>query len=222
MFSAIEQRCLQDQGYVIMQQCYRPGEVAAIKQHCIDLFQRSESGVDVYFLDRCPDWLLHSCTRDPLPAMLAGLGIAAPEFLSVKTVIKDATCTFATPWHQDRPYWGGSDKYSLWLALDDCCPANGCLRVIPGSHCGGERQHQRPEDDTFVNRLPADVIDEASAIDVVLNAGDAVLFHDCLFHSSCPNTSGEDRWSMIATYRSGAVTDDSTVWKDSMGLLTDS
>src|SRR5438067_268260 len=37
-------------------------------------------------------------------------------------------------WHQDRWYWPiKSDVVTLWLAIDDSTPENGCLRVIPGS-----------------------------------------------------------------------------------------
>ena len=39
-------------------------------------------------------------------------------------------------WHQDAAYWPlePMDVITVWLALDDSGPTNGCVRVIPGSH----------------------------------------------------------------------------------------
>ena len=41
-----------------------------------------------------------------------------------------------TAWHLDVPYWSfnSRDAISLWMALDDATPANGCMWYIPGSH----------------------------------------------------------------------------------------
>tara|TARA_Y100000588_G_scaffold390391_1_gene495683 strand:- start:2056 stop:2529 length:474 start_codon:yes stop_codon:yes gene_type:complete len=42
----------------------------------------------------------------------------------------------ATPWHQDGEYWPIRPlaTCSVWVAVDDATPENGCLRVIKGSH----------------------------------------------------------------------------------------
>ena len=41
-----------------------------------------------------------------------------------------------TGWHLDNPYWSfySRDAISIWVALDDVTPDNGCLYFIPGSH----------------------------------------------------------------------------------------
>ena len=41
-----------------------------------------------------------------------------------------------TSFHLDTPYWSFSDRraLSIWVALDDVTPENGCLFFIPGSH----------------------------------------------------------------------------------------
>jgi len=38
-------------------------------------------------------------------------------------------------WHQDGSYWplDPMEVVTLWLAIDDSLPENGCMRVIPGS-----------------------------------------------------------------------------------------
>ncbi len=42
----------------------------------------------------------------------------------------------ATPWHQDGAYYPirPLETLSVWIALDDAGPDNGCMRFIPGSH----------------------------------------------------------------------------------------
>ncbi|MES4792604.1 MAG: phytanoyl-CoA dioxygenase family protein, partial [Chloroflexota bacterium] len=42
-------------------------------------------------------------------------------------------------WHQDGPYWHRVEPkvaVTVWVALDDSTPENGCMRLIPGSHRG--------------------------------------------------------------------------------------
>ena len=40
------------------------------------------------------------------------------------------------PWHQDGQYWPIRPlaTCSVWIAVDDALPENGCMRYIPGSH----------------------------------------------------------------------------------------
>ncbi|GAA1607688.1 hypothetical protein GCM10009804_74540 [Kribbella hippodromi] len=40
-----------------------------------------------------------------------------------------------TSWHTDLPYWSFANPaaLSMWIALDDATPQNGCLSFIPGS-----------------------------------------------------------------------------------------
>src|SRR5690606_17057982 len=41
-----------------------------------------------------------------------------------------------TGFHLDTPFWSFSDRraISIWIALDDATPENGCLYFFPGSH----------------------------------------------------------------------------------------
>jgi ectoine hydroxylase-related dioxygenase (phytanoyl-CoA dioxygenase family) len=135
-------------------------------------------------------------------------------FLNDKVVYKSGVTTFGSPWHQDWPYWKGSHKISVWIALDAATTGNGCLKVIPGSHRHGVLEHGGAADDGlgFNNRMSGDVIDESAAIPVELEAGGAVIFHDLLLHASYPNTSGQDRWAVISTYKDGRQPDPPYDW----------
>jgi ectoine hydroxylase-related dioxygenase (phytanoyl-CoA dioxygenase family) len=41
-----------------------------------------------------------------------------------------------TAWHLDNPYWSFSsrDAISIWIALEDATPFNGCMCFVPGTH----------------------------------------------------------------------------------------
>jgi hypothetical protein len=96
--------------------------------------------------------------------------------------------------HQD---WAFVDEtvfqpIAYWCPLVDVDSANGCLRVVPGSHKlnrlpRGLGQPRFPYTDLLVC-LERDYMRE-----VPLKAGQAFVYAQSLFHSSAPNTSGEDR-----------------------------
>ncbi len=130
------------------------------------------------------------------------------EFWSDKIVYKSAGVDFGSPWHQDYTYWKGANKYSVWIALDDATPENGCLKFIPGSH-RSEVAHKGEDKDGvgFINRLRPEDVDENKAVVMPARKGTAVFFHDLTLHSSFPNKTGKDRWALISTYRDASKDD---------------
>lgn len=113
-------------------------------------------------------------------------------------------------WHQDSTYWGLSktDVVSAWVALTSSTVANGCLRVIPGSH----KSDQLPHRDTFAenNLLTrgqeiAAEVDESKAVDVVLDSGQFSLHHVRLVHGSKSNLSDMSRIGFAIVYMSTEV-----------------
>jgi len=171
------------------------------------------SGVRVWMADGMDPLTRAQVTSAKTTAILQQLIGPNVEFLSVKAVFKNGTTTFPSPWHQDWFYWQGSAKLSIWIALDDATPENGCLRLVPGSH----REHFTPRniDDGhgFGLRITDEDIGNRPIVTVPVSRGSAVIFHDLALHSSCPNVNGQDRWSVISTYRDGGVKDESTVWQ---------
>ena len=59
-------------------------------------------------------------------------------------------------WHQDSAYFGLDPRTPLaaiWIALTESNRANGCMRVIPGSHLGTAHWHREtPDDDNLLGR----------------------------------------------------------------------
>ena len=111
----------------------------------------------------------------------------------------------ATPWHQDGEYWPirPLETCSVWIAIDDVTPENGCLKVIPGSHRDRSlrRHHDLTDQDVTLNlELDADEFDESQARNVVLQAGQMSLHDIYLLHGSNANTSGNRRAGYVVRF----------------------
>src|SRR5258705_853892 len=118
--------------------------------------------------------------------------------------IKEANDAAYVSWHQDATYWGLSqpDVVTAWLAFTDATVENGAMRMVPGSHVA-----QVAHRDTFAptNLLSrgqeiAVEVDEAKAVDILLEAGSMSLHHVLMFHSSPPNRSADRRIGYAIRY----------------------
>lgn len=107
----------------------------------------------------------------------------------------------AVEWHQDGAFWPLDPMrvVTLWLAISDSDPENGCLRVIPGSHTSKlAGMTQTDSDSVLRSRIDTDV-DETRAVDLVMRPGDVEVHHPNILHSSMPNRSS--RWRRALTIR---------------------
>jgi len=108
-------------------------------------------------------------------------------------------------WHQDAAHWGlDSDQVvTVWIALTPVNLANGCMRMLPGTHRQGIVAHRDTWD-------PNNILTRGQTIDAALNESDAValelapgecsLHHVNLFHASAPNTSAGRRVGLALRY----------------------
>jgi phytanoyl-CoA hydroxylase len=107
-------------------------------------------------------------------------------------------------WHQDSSYWPLEPMaaVSLWLAIDDADPENGCLRVIPGTHTMPIQPLQAKTDTANVlgSQIDPALVDESNAVDVCLKAGDVEIHHPNTIHGSNANTSPRRRAGLTIRY----------------------
>jgi non-heme Fe2+,alpha-ketoglutarate-dependent halogenase len=113
-------------------------------------------------------------------------------------------------WHQDSVYsgWHLTPSTSAWIALSPSNAANGCMRVIPGSHRLGQLRHVNVHDDSNLVRRGerVEVVDEAAAVDVVLQPGEMSLHESTMVHGSNPNVSAEPRIGFIVRFVTSEIT----------------
>ena len=100
-------------------------------------------------------------------------------------------------WHQDSAYFGlePNELVTVWLALTDSFPENGCLRVIPRTHLGQSYTHdETPDEKNLLARSQSiERIDDSGAVDLTLKAGQFSIHHERLVHGSLPNQTAHDR-----------------------------
>lgn len=191
-------------GYAVFRDVIDPGVVEAANAHVDWLLARHP--------ELTPEQLGHRLARDdPFWIRLVSdhrLLDVAQQFVGPDIALF-ATHYLCKPpkrgkgveWHQDGAFWPlePMNVVTLWLALTDSDPDNGCLRVLPGSHRWElEQMKQSDPESVLRHRIDAD-IDESSAVDLVMRAGDVEVHHPNIVHSSRPNRS--DRWRRALTIR---------------------
>ncbi len=123
-----------------------------------------------------------------------------------KMILKDPKVSGAWAWHQDYGYWYQNGVLfplltSVFIAVDPCTRANGCLQVLKGSHHAGRVNHVLTGDQAGADRERVDELAKRlELVYVEMEPGDALWFHCNLLHRSDQNKSDLPRWSMICCY----------------------
>jgi ectoine hydroxylase-related dioxygenase (phytanoyl-CoA dioxygenase family) len=118
---------------------------------------------------------------------------------------KPAAEGYETPWHQDGHYWPIRPlaNCTVWVALEPSTRANGCLRVIPGSH-RAQRLHPHLHEDrtdlTLNQKLDGSAFDAATAVDIELEPGQMSLHDVYMIHGADANRSPQRRTGVALRY----------------------
>jgi non-heme Fe2+,alpha-ketoglutarate-dependent halogenase len=126
--------------------------------------------------------------------------------LGVLILTKYPQTNIYVPWHQDGVYsdWNADHSLSVWLALSDSTPQNGCMQVIPQTHLDLKQEHIASTDQNNLihKRSPeiATKIDESKAVNLELKAGEASLHHQNIIHGSKANYSNTKRIGFVIKY----------------------
>ena len=112
---------------------------------------------------------------------------------------------YETPWHQDGHYWPIRPlaTCTVWVAIEESSSANGCLRVIPGSHRAKvlhDHLHEDRTDLTLNQRMAPGTFDESTAVEVELQPGEMSLHDVYMIHGARANTSDRRRTGVALRY----------------------
>lgn len=196
-----------EQGYVICRDVLDAELVREASDH-VDWLLKRHPGVR-------PEHLGHTLmTHDPFWVRLVGddrLLDIAEQFIGPNIALFASHYISKPPrdgqpvlWHQDGSYWPlePMEVITLWLAVDDSTPENGCMRVIPGTqHL--DLQQLRPRTDVanvLSSGMDEALVDQSKAVDVVLKAGDVSLHHPNVIHGSEANHSDKRRCGLTIRY----------------------
>jgi ectoine hydroxylase-related dioxygenase (phytanoyl-CoA dioxygenase family) len=102
------------------------------------------------------------------------------------------------PWHQDDGYTPvtPSPYLTLWLALNDATPENGCISVMPGSHKRGLIPHEQ----TPIGLACHSTDDPDQGVQVPVKAGSMAVFYSLTMHKSGVNRSKGPRKAYVIQY----------------------
>ena len=151
------------------------------------------------------DWAYRLVTHEGLLNVVEGL--------LGNNILVDGTLVFYKPphdtsfvsWHQDSVYsgWNLTPSTSAWIALTPSNRANGCMRIIPGSHKQGLLDHANVPGGPNLLKRGEQVevsVDESRAVDVLLQPGEMSLHDSTIIHGSNPNESDEPRIGFIVRF----------------------
>jgi phytanoyl-CoA hydroxylase len=194
-------------GYVIFRDVLDPDLIAEVRQH-VDWLQRRHpnlrpENLHHRLVQKDPFWLrLVSDDRlVDIAAQFIGPDVA---LFASHYICKPAGDGLPVLWHQDGSYWPlePMEVVTLWLAVDDATPENGCMRVIPGTqHLDLQELRKREDVENVLGSSMDDaLVDESRAVDVALNAGDVSVHHPNVVHGSNANKSDKRRCGLTIRY----------------------
>ena len=109
-------------------------------------------------------------------------------------------------WHQDRwTFFDRDPQITIWTALDPATIANGCVYIAP-------RRHHALINPSDVSGFMTDdqaqaLVAEVETIPLEMEAGEAVLLHNYLPHSSGVNSTAIARRAFSVCYMDAATVD---------------
>ena len=139
--------------------------------------------------------LNHFATNNSILGTLERIFEKPPKLYRDQAMLKPARIGREKPWHQDHAYFNlpmGTCIVSVWIALDEATPENGCMHVIPGSHREGPVVHFKRRDwqicDTHIART--------RVVAVPLKPGSILFWNGLLHHGTPANRSERNRRSL--------------------------
>jgi phytanoyl-CoA hydroxylase len=197
----------EDNGFVILRNVLDGDLVSEARQHVEWLLERHPDtrpeNLDTGLMTNDPFWV--RLVSDPRLLDIAEQFIGPDIALFASHyVAKPPLDGQPVLWHQDGSYWPLEPMtvVSLWLAVDASTPENGCMRVVPGSHQLGLQQVRERNDveNVLGSAMDDEHVDEQSAVDLILQAGDVSIHHPNIIHGSNANTSTNWRRGLTIRY----------------------
>ncbi len=213
-----------DQGYLVVRNVFSADEMQVLKgvihnhQHMNrvsdNLKQKIESGKRPSFESI---FVWNDTARDDVFAMATrrdAIFDRLEHFFNDKVYVYHNKVTLKYPgvvgfrYHQDYAYWYDMgnlypDMAACLIAVDPATRANGCLKMLKGSHRLGRINHVFDDgvSDSGVNPERLAVIQDRLEEEYVeLQSGDVVMFHCNTLHGSDDNLSKDSRIALLGCY----------------------
>ncbi|GCE22493.1 phytanoyl-CoA dioxygenase family protein [Dictyobacter kobayashii] len=211
-----------ENGYVVVKQLFSPEEVAAYRDHFMDLRLRGSYPGDLVGSDpttndplkRYPRMIqMHHWDATSLQYLIDQrlnnvlTGLLGQEPYAVQTMLY-----FKPPMargqalHQDNFFLRARPGTCMaaWMALDPCDEENGCMQVVPGSQKWPILCTTKADTKESFSDIQVPIPEQQAVRSVIMEPGDVLFFGGSLVHGSYPNTSHDRfRRALIGHYISG-------------------
>ena len=133
---------------------------------------------------------------------LLGPQIALAQAHHNCVMTKDPRYSSLTSWHRDIRYWSYErpELVSVWLALGEERPDNGCLLLLPGTHVMAFDAGRLDAAQFLRTDVAANAELLRTQVCAELDPGDVLFFHCRLFHAAGSNRSARTKFSAVFTY----------------------
>lgn len=209
-----QKRQLDENGYFVLEDVFTRDEMDALAE-TIEVYQRRHEEAirakgGTQGISRADEITFTSHLAENDEAIRAF--VTRPEFVAIITellgpdvdlywnqsVFKQPEGKKEFPWHQDDGYTPvvPSPYLTLWLALNDATPENGCISVLPGWYKKGLLPHY----DSPLGRVCHDADDPEQGVLVPVKAGSIAVFWSLTPHKSGANASQGTRKAYVIQY----------------------
>ena len=133
---------------------------------------------------------------------LLGPAVALSQAHHNCVMTKDPRYSSITSWHRDIRYWSYErpELVSVWLALGEERPDNGCLMLLPGTHAMDFDTGLLDAAQFLRTDIPENSELLGRRVYAELDPGDVLFFHCRLFHAASHNRAAQTKFSMVFTY----------------------
>lgn len=137
--------------------------------------------------------------------------LLGPDILCWGTsfIIKNAQDDRYVTWHQDATHWRltGVRAVTAWLAFTPSTPANGGVRMLPGTNHSVLEHRDNGDHRNMLGRREEVVasVDDRKAVNVTLAPGEMSLHDPLIVHGSNANTSDARRIGFAIRYIAGDI-----------------
>lgn len=182
-----------EHGWVVLRGTLDPGALAALRGD-VDAVLRARNMPDS-FLAQSTEFLadspLHRLVRSPALLGIASRMMEGDAHLYMGFTAVKGPGQGEFTFHQDGQYTPFEGPgLNCWFALVDCAPANGCLRMVSGTHRDGfvawTESPTCPGHRTLVSQ-------PTGWDEIAMQAGDCCVFDRATVHGSGPNRSADPR-----------------------------
>jgi ectoine hydroxylase-related dioxygenase (phytanoyl-CoA dioxygenase family) len=170
-------------------------------------WEEKDEFYDKVFTQRLNLWRINDTVKrymlnPELGKMICALeGIEGVRVWHDQTLIKEPFAN-ATAWHLDNPYWSFQSKHaiSVWIALEDATPYNGCMCFIPRS------QNFASYDNVGIGQNMGDLfriypkMAQIDPVPVPMKAGDCSFHNGLVAHGAGANMTRGRRIAMTCAY----------------------